>query len=355
MDKHNYYYIDGTVKDSGKIPLLVYDADVKEYFEMRFDLNYCFLGDVGCGKFSEGSLSMVKKCHHNNSFEINRKPYKDPDSHSEKLYEYHKEIWNKTFPNGEEMSSVEAYNNNHEWKILVLGSDYIGFSKNWIPNNIGVDFIEESLKTTRTFGGHILFPKGFYKGWVLCKKDNKIYYTKDNIYDWYEDKYPQDPNKFNNLIIYTINISKGGEYSFYDRFDWTLQMIKLYYACIKEENDSLQICYYLHKASDMLTKIVTDLKYENVQEVSTMTSRFIKMYYGLDNSRKWFMFFEDFLGFVEYFCLQESFVDKNNQIMKSADWLPLLPTDYTQYMNGTVIQIEKRNEKLNDRLNMLIK
>lgn len=333
---------------------------------MRFDLNYCFLSDVECGEFTNKSLSIISnKDSKKNIFKINNNNYKDPERYSKKLYEYHKDIWNKTLPNGEEMSIVEAYNKNHEWKILTkirssnlyLGSDYIGFSKNWIPNNIGVDFIVESLKMTRTFGGHILFPKGFYEGWFYCEKDDQIFYTKSNIYNWYKKRYPEDAvdTMYRNLKIYTINISKGGEYSFYDRFDWTLQMIKLYYECIKEENDSLRICHYLHKASDMLTKIVTDLKYENVQEISTMSSRSIKMYYGLDNSRKWFLLFEDFPGFVEYFCLQESFVNKNNQIMKSADWLPLLPTDYTQYMNGTVKQIEKRNGKLNNRLNMTIK
>ena len=324
------------------------------------DLNfeYCFFSNIGCGNFEIGSLTTVKIDPPNNIFKLNGKDYKDPDNCSEELYRYHKAIWNNTFPNGVKMSSIEYYCNKMEYKILAkvndkkfyLGSDYIGFSLNWIPKNIETSIIEDSLRITRTFCGHIIFPKGFYKGWFYCKKDKKIHYSEKNIYTWYEMQYGQDSKMYKNLYIYTVNLAKGGKGGFYDRFDWTLKMIKTYFECINECKE-IRLIRYLNIINAILEKEISINKETiDAKEILTMQSRFINLYFGLDNSREWFLLFNDFHGFVDYFCLRNSFVDEKDTIINLADWLPILPNDYKGYMETTVNQIKKRNIELEKRI-----
>ncbi|MBU3221084.1 DUF6994 family protein [Clostridium algidicarnis] len=202
---------------------------------MIFNFEYCFLSDIGCGDFSKNSLRICSILPPKNVFQINEKEYKDPDMYSETLYKYHKEIWKKELPSGGKISDINNVSENNSGckitakvgkKNVYLGSDYIGFSKNWIPGGSDVKDIENALMKSRTFGGHILFAKGFFTGWFYCKKDKKIHYEKSNIYDWYKREYQKDDvnDMYKNLMIYTINTSKGGEKSFYDRFDWTLIM-----------------------------------------------------------------------------------------------------------------------------------
>ena len=95
----------------------------------------------------------------------------DPDSKSETLKKYHKEIWSKPLPNGEIMNLTEGYGKNYlTWKDFRFSSDSIITSfryqkyrfmikqvMNYLPNY--KDFIENFTRKSYTIGGEIIFPK----------------------------------------------------------------------------------------------------------------------------------------------------------------------------------------------------
>lgn len=127
----------------------------------------------------------------------------DPDSTSPTLKNYHKILWNKALPNGtkfeltDKKSGTYLYHNSQLGEFL-LGSDAITHSyrnqkrKQWLIQQISED-VNELFEIGSTIGAYIIFPK------------NKI------------DK------KF------TINQARGVIPLIDDRFDLTLECIRLYY------------------------------------------------------------------------------------------------------------------------------
>ena len=127
----------------------------------------------------------------------------DPDSTSPTLKKYHKLLWNKALPNGtlfeltDKKSGSYLYHNSEQGEFN-LGSDAITHSyknqrrKQWlvrlIPNEV-----DELFDTGSTIGAYTLFPR------------NKI------------------DNKF------TINQARGINILIDDRFDLTLECIRLFY------------------------------------------------------------------------------------------------------------------------------
>lgn len=127
----------------------------------------------------------------------------DPDSTRKSLKSYHKILWNKTLPNGtkfeltDQKSGTYLYHNS-EFGEFNLGSDAITHSyrnqkkKQWLVSQISKD-VDELFEIGSTIGAYTLFPK------------NKI------------------DNKF------TINQERGINSLINDRFDLTLECIRLFY------------------------------------------------------------------------------------------------------------------------------
>lgn len=255
----------------------------------------------------------------------------DPDSTSEKLYDDLKIILFKdkkvleylkinTIKNRKQVFSGRTF-----YTLFIngdehlLSSDYIGSSVYWaIEKNIKSEQIIDFLKISRRLGGHMLWPRGFTEGYS---------------YDYTQRQYVLKKNcgkaKFRFL---TINEAKGGSEGFYDRFDWTLVLLQIYFECMDDKKD-----VYLEKAIRLIPE---DLKYQ--QHIS----RIEKMYYAFSNSKQWIQKFDSFTKFCEVFSLFDSFVDDKSNVILMADLFPILPIDYNGFIKNTCNAINKRNEQL---------
>ncbi len=140
--------------------------------------------------------------------DINFKTYTDanggdPDSNSPTLKNYHKILWNKKLPNGtkfeltDKKSGAYLYHNSQNGEFL-LGSDSITHSyrnqkrKQWLIQQIPKD-VNELFEIGSTIGAYTIFPKN-----QIDKK-------------------------------YTINQARGVIKLIDDRFDLTLECIRLFY------------------------------------------------------------------------------------------------------------------------------
>ena len=140
---------------------------------------------------------------------------KDPDTFSPTLRKYHKFLWSKPLPNGINFNLTDSipkvlYHQSDLGEFF-LSSDSIGHtyrrvkSMSHIINQIPQQEIDSFFKVCSTIGGYIIFP--------AKKIDNKM----------------------------TINGSRGLNRSIIDRFDLTLECIRLHYK--NEDNplsDTLQ-------------------------------------------------------------------------------------------------------------------
>lgn len=170
----------------------------------------------------------------------------DPDSTSPTLRRYHKILWSKPLPNGKNFELIDnkkgAYlYQNSELGEFFLGSDAITHSyknqtrKHWLTKQIPSE-VDELFDIGSTIGAYTLFPK------------NKI------------------DNKF------TINQARGVNSLIDDRFDLTLECIRL---------------FYLGQKSPLYD---TFLRYKN-----------------------FFDLFDSFIGYVQFFLLND-LIDENQKI-----------------------------------------
>ena len=212
---------------------------------------------------------------------------KDPDSHSPTLKKFHKLLWSKALPNGEIFTLTSTDSNSY--LTYKSGQEEIALSSDSISNsyrdkkslaNILKDLTSEVEKFRNigsTIGGYILFP--------AKKIDGKM----------------------------TINGARGFNQKIADRFDLTLEFIRL---------------HYLGKPNPL-------------QEV-------------LDQNSSFFKLFESFAGYVDFFLLQD-LVDANyesinffipiKQIFESSP-LPTSKEEYLQYMKSSTSFTAKRNERI---------
>ena len=212
---------------------------------------------------------------------------KDPDSHSPTLKKYHKLLWSKALPNAEIFTLTDTDSNSYlthksAQEEISLSSDSISnsYRDKKSLSNILKDLTSEVEKFRNigsTIGGYILFP--------AKKIDGKI----------------------------TINGARGFNQKIADRFDLTLECIRL---------------HYLGKTNPL-------------QEV-------------LDQNSSFFKLFESFAGYVDFFLLQD-LVDTNyesinlfipiKQIFESSP-LPASKEEYLQYMKSSTSFTAKRNERI---------
>ena len=171
---------------------------------------------------------------------------RDPDSTSPTLRKYHKMLWSKPLPNGHLFELRDDKNGSylyHESALgeFFLGSDAITHSyknhkrKKWLINQVPAD-VNELFGAGSTIGSYIIFPNN--------RIDGK----------------------------HTINQARGVNHLIDDRFDLTLECIRLFYS------------------GDKSPLYDTLLRYEN-----------------------FFDLFDNFMGYIHFFLLDD-LLDKNNAI-----------------------------------------
>ena len=212
---------------------------------------------------------------------------KDPDSYSPTLKKYHKLLWSKPLPSGKVFTLSDTESDSYltyisEQEKISLSSDSISnsYRDKKALSSIVQDLskeVEEFRNLGSTIGGYILFPNK--------KIDGKM----------------------------TINGARGFNQKIADRFDLTLECIRL---------------HYLGKPNPL-------------QE-------------ALDQNSSFFKLFESFAGYVDFFLLQD-LVDANydsinlfipiKQMFESSP-LPASKEEYLQYMNRSTSFTAKRNERI---------
>jgi len=212
---------------------------------------------------------------------------KDPDSHSPTLKKYHKLLWTKPLPNGEIFTLTNTDSNSY--LTYISAKETISLSSDSISNSYRdkkallsiIQYISKEVEEFRnlgsTIGGYILFPNK--------KIDGKM----------------------------TINGARGFNQKIADRFDLTLECVRLHYQGMSNP----------------------------LQEVLTQNAAFFKL-------------FESFAGYVDFFLLQD-LVDVNYESiyfftpikkMFESSPLPASKEEYLQYMESSTSFTAKRNERI---------
>ena len=183
-------------------------------------------------------------------------------------------------------------------KQFLFSSDYIGPSVYWArERGISDDRIRDFLTICRRLGGHILFPRG-------GKRQKGI----------------DTPNQ-----------AKAGSKGVYDRIDWFLQLIKIFYAS-KSRKD------YLYEANLLLP--------DGFRNIQNFNDKFNHIYSSLENYKDEFLYFKNFEGFCNCFKLVGSLVDREYNVVEMTKFFPILPENYEEYIENLCNAIEARNDRL---------
>ena len=212
---------------------------------------------------------------------------KDPDSYSPTLKKYHKLLWSKPLPSGKVFTLSDTESDSY--LTYISAQEKISLSSDSISNSyrdkkalssIVQDLskeVEEFRNLGSTIGGYILFPNK--------KIDGKM----------------------------TINGARGFNRKIADRFDLTLECIRLHYLGMSNP----------------------------LQDVLSQNTAFFKL-------------FESFAGYVDFFLLQD-LVDVNYESiyfftpikkMFESSPLPANKEEYLQYMKSSTSFTAKRNERI---------
>lgn len=210
----------------------------------------------------------------------------DPDKTSPTLKKYHKLLWSKPLPNGKIFELVDNRSNaylyhNSELGEFILGSDGISHSykyhgkKQWLIKQIPNE-VDELYDICCTVGAYTIFPNRKIGG-------------------------------------FTINQARGVNSLIDDRFDLTLECIRLFYL---GHNSPLYDTFMRYKS--------------------------------------FFDLFEDFEGYVQFF-LFEDLIDENQNVkfylpFNEFKSRPIFTSvdDYLRYKNGVVNFVNARNKKIED-------
>lgn len=219
----------------------------------------------------------------------------DPDSSSPTLKKYHKLLWNKALPDGKVFTlsdkAAESYLSHHSVEqVINLSSDSI--SNSYRSKKRLSEILKDLSSEVETFrnigstiGGYILFPSK--------KIDGKM----------------------------TINGARGLNYKIADRFDLTLECIRLHYMDMENP----------------------------LNEVLTQNASFFNL-------------FSNFAGYVDFFLLQDLVTDNYESVKFFTTFkhlfvdspLPESKGEYVEYMQGSTSFTAKRNERIKQwaRLNL---
>ena len=220
----------------------------------------------------------------------------DPDSCSKELYD---DIISVFFSQTEDVINWEQQNKlNPKFytikysKDILLSSDYIGPSVFWAREvGISEETIRKFLKSARTIGGHIVWQRG-------------------------------------SNLKYKVNTARGGSSGVYDRFDWTLLLLKIYLCMNIKKKDT-----FLNQSNELLPN-------EN-RNNKNVNDKFAKMYYAFENS-SWLKTYT-FKNFCTKFKLYGNFVDSQYDVVEMAPLFPILPKDYKLYIDNVCRSIDIRN------------
>jgi hypothetical protein len=215
----------------------------------------------------------------------------DPDSTSPTLRSYHKMLWSKSLPNGENFELSDKKSGAYLFHKSITGEYFIGSDaithsyknqkrKQWIFKELPEEKLNEIFNAGSTIGSYIVFPNK--------KIDGK----------------------------HTINQARGIHPFIDDRFDLTLECIRL---------------FYLEQRSPLYD---TFLRYKD-----------------------FFDLFDNFKGYVEFFLLND-LVDENENIKfyLPFDNFEKKPTfaninEYLDYRKGVLSFIKARNKRINKYAN----
>jgi hypothetical protein len=215
---------------------------------------------------------------------------KDPDSHSPTLRRYHRLLWSKQLPIGEYLE-LEEINSNLVYRFnmqtLKFGSDsisnsYIGTKKiAHLSDEVSPSEFEEFRDEGSTIGGYIIFPSARVGGKM------------------------------------TINGARGFNAKIADRFDLTLECIRLHYQrCENPLDDTF----------------------------NTPVNSFF------------FSLFKDFKGYVDFFLLQDLtdsqyekvcfFTQMEKSFINSP--IPKTAAEYREYKTATLEFVRQRNKRIRE-------
>ena len=211
---------------------------------------------------------------------------KDPDSHSPTLRMYHQILWSKHLPNGVkfdlDLKTPSLLHHKSELGEFFLSSDYIGRSYKYVKKmshiikKIPPDEIYSFSSILSTIGAYIIFPSK--------QIDKKM----------------------------TINASRGINHKIQDRFDLTLECIRL---------------FYLEKSNPLSDT--------------------------LERYSSFFSLFQDFRGYVNFFLLQDLVDDKYLAIkfwhpFDSFDYSPSPKniSEYQAYKKNVIEFVTARNKRM---------
>ena len=210
----------------------------------------------------------------------------DPDNTSPTLRKYHRFMWSKLLPNGKElkleMTKGKYLYHNSELGEFILGSDAITHSyrnqkrKQWLIRQIPSE-VNELFDIGKTIASYIIYPK----------------------------------NKINNK--FTINQARGVNRWIDDRFDLTLECIRLYYLGLQ----------------------------------SPLSDTF-------ERYKNFFDLFVDFKGYVDFFLLNDLINEKGNvKFYLPFDQFQTKPTfndktDYIVYKQNVITFVLARKKRMKD-------
>lgn len=207
---------------------------------------------------------------------------KDPDVSSPTLRAYQQLLWSKPLPNGQMLCLTTDGSSYLRWGDMYFGSDSITASFRYVRNEDFLkrvaqtmtsfdDYIEDFLRRAYTIGGEILFPQH----------------------------------------VYSMNQARGMSRRICDRWDLTLECIRLFYT----------------------------------GETSPLEK-------ALDRSKPFFELFVDFKGYVDFFLLQDC-VDENYNVrfwmdtpLFVTDPMPKTPDSYKDWISKQLDFLEKRNMRI---------
>lgn len=214
----------------------------------------------------------------------------DPDRTSPTLRSYHKMLWSKKLPNGEIFELTDKINGTYLYHKsglgeFILGSDGISHSyknhkrKSWLTQQI-TDEVQELFDMGSTIGAYTLFPT------------NRV--DKQN----------------------TINQARGVNSLIDDRFDLTLECIRLFYA-----------------------------------------GKQSPLYDTFKRYKDFFDLFENFKGYIDFFLLND--LVNESEIIKfylPFDNFKTRPTfadieEYLTYKKGVINFIKARNKRIDNYAN----
>ena len=265
-----------------------------------------------------------------NMIDVNKNMGEDaPEGYSSEgycktLHEYHKELWSKGLPNEKNLELVVPEPDfrdaeQHKYSLvaesigLILTSDVLntGWNDEWglggeykslkeIRAGLQNDETEHYKKTIRTIGNYIVFPKG---------RGNKPPY----LYEAKKD------------FTWGVNRARGLDKKICDRFDLTLECIRLWYEC-----------------ADKL-----DAQKNPLIEAMKFSKDFFKLF-GTGH--------EGFMEYVKFFLLDD-LVDADYKDVEffmpfngfdSVSPLPETTQDFRELMHKACLFIEKRNKRIDE-------